>query len=163
MGNIIIWHSKNGYLCYRTCAASYNTGSFIKGCQFTVQISGISFSGRNFALRGRYLTHGLTEGSNICKDNKDVHTFFKSQIFRSSKSNLRCNQTFYNRVICQIQVHNNMVGYTAFLKGTAEKFRYVIFYTHCSKNNGEFFIAVASKRCLLNNLRCKLVMGKSVS
>ncbi len=24
MGNIIIWHSKNGYLCYRTCAVSYN-------------------------------------------------------------------------------------------------------------------------------------------
>ena len=92
-----------------------------------------------------------------------MHSFFKGKIFGCCKSDLRSKKTLYYRIVCQIQEHDNMVGSTAFLKGTAEKFSYVIFYAHCCKYNGKVFIGVASQRSLLYDLRSKFVVGKSVS
>ena len=56
-----------------------------------------------------------------------------------------------------------MVCGTAFLEGTAEKFRYVIFDTHCRKNNGKILIRVLSQRSLLYDLCGQLIVGKTIS
>ena len=56
-----------------------------------------------------------------------------------------------------------MVCSTAFLEGTAEKFRYVIFDTHCRENNGKIFIRVLSQRSLLYDLCSQLVVWKTIS
>ena len=59
--------------------------------------------------------------------NQDVHAFFKCQILCCGEGNLRCDQTLYNRVVCQVQVHNYVVRNTAFFESLAEEFCYVIF------------------------------------
>ena len=92
-----------------------------------------------------------------------MHALLKSQIFCGSESYLWSDQSFHHRVVGKVEIHDYMVGYAAFLKGPAEKFRYVVFYTHCRKDNGEVFITVPSQRSLLYDLGRQLVMGKAVA
>ena len=92
-----------------------------------------------------------------------MHAFFKSKILSGSEGDLRCQKTFYNRIVCKVQKHHNVIGGTAFLKGSAEEFGYVIFDAHCRKNNGEFFIGICSQGSLLNDLCSQLIMWKTVT
>ena len=92
-----------------------------------------------------------------------MHAFFKSKILSGSEGDLRCQKTLYNRIVCKVQKHHNVVGRTAFFEGPAEEFRYVVFHTHCRKNNGEFFIGVCSQGSLLNDLCSQLIMWKTVT
>ena len=163
MGDIIIWHGQDRNLCYRAWFAFYNTCPFIQGCQFTVQITGIALSGRDFSLGGGYLTHGLTEGGNICQDDQNVHAFFKGKIFGSSQSDFRCKKTLYYRVIGQVQKHNYVIGGSAFLEGAAEKFCYIIFNAHGCENNGKFLIGILSQRGLLYDLCSQLIVGQTIA
>ena len=92
-----------------------------------------------------------------------MHAFLKSQIFRSGKSHFRGDQSLHYRVICQVQVHNYVIRYAAFFKGTTEKFCYVIFDTHSCKNNSEFLVRIFSQRRLLYDLGSQLVVRKTIS
>ena len=163
VSDIIVWHGQDRDLGYGTRFAFYDTRTFVQGCKLTVQITRITFTGRNLTFGGGNLSHGLAEGCDVCQDDQDVHSFFKSKILCGSEGNLRCKKTFNNRIICKIQEHNYMVCSTAFLEGTAEKFRYVIFDTHCRENNGKIFIRVLSQRSLLYDLCSQLVVWKTIS
>ena len=92
-----------------------------------------------------------------------MHILFKCQILRSCQCNLWCDQTFYNRVICQIQKHCYMIGNTAFFKCVTEEISNVMFDTHSSEYDCKFFIRIASKRSLFYNLCSKLIVRKSIS
>ena len=92
-----------------------------------------------------------------------MHILFKCQIFCHGQSNFRCDQTFYDRIVCQIQEHGNVVCNTAFFKGSAEEICHIVFDAHGGKYNGKFFIGIISERRLLYDLGCQLVMRKSVS
>ena len=48
--NIIIRHSQDRDLCYRTFDAFYDTGTFVDCSQFTVEVSRITFTGRNLTF-----------------------------------------------------------------------------------------------------------------
>ena len=163
VGDVVVWHGQDRDLGYRTGASTDDSRTLVKSCQFTVQISRITFSGRNLTFGGGNLSHSLAEGGDVSQDNQDVHAFFKSKIFSSSEGNLRCQKTLYNRVVGKVQKHYNVVGSTAFLEGPAEEFGYVVFNAHCCKNNSEFLIGVCAKGSLLNDLCSQLVMRKTVS
>ena len=92
-----------------------------------------------------------------------MHILFKCQILRSCQCNLWRDQTFYNRVICQIQKHCYMIGNTAFFKCVTEEISNVMFDTHSSEYDCKFFIRIASKRSLFYNLCSKLIVRKSIS
>ena len=92
-----------------------------------------------------------------------MHTLFERQIFCRGQSDFRCDQSFYHRIVCQVQEHDDVVGYAAFLKGTAEKFCHIVFDAHGGEHDREFFIAVAAEGSLLYDLCGKLVMGQAVS
>ena len=92
-----------------------------------------------------------------------MHILFKCQILRSCQCNLRCDQTFYNRVICQVQKHCYVIGYTAFFECVTEEISNVMFDTHSSEYDCKFFIRIASKRSLFYNLCSKLIVRKSIS
>ena len=92
-----------------------------------------------------------------------MHVTLKRQIFCHSQCYLWCDQTLYDRVICQVQEHDNVIGYPAFRKGMAEIFCNIIFYTHRSKYNREFLIRVIPQRCLTHDLCSQLVMRQTVS
>ena len=87
----------------------------------------------------------------------------KGQIFGHGKRYFRRNQTFYHRVVCQVQEHGYVVGNAAFLKSMAEEISYVMFNAHGGKYDREFLIRVFSKRSLLYNLCSQLVVGQAVS
>ena len=163
MCNIIIWHGQDRDLCNRACTATDNTGTLIKSSQLAVQISRISFTGGDFSFGGGNLTHCLTEGSDICKDYKDMHSLFKGKIFCCCQCDLRGKQTLHCRIVCKIQKHNYMVRCTAFFKGPAEELSYIVFNAHGCKNNGEVLVRVTTKGSLTHDLGCQLVMGKSVA
>ena len=163
VGDIVVWHGQDRNLRNRPGAALYDTGTLIKGGQFTVEVTRITFTGRNLTLGGRYLSHRLTERSDIGEDDQNMHTFFKSQIFGGGQCHFRSDQSLNDRIICQVQIHDYVVRNTAFLEGTAEELSHVIFDTHRRKNDGEFFIGIVTKRSLLYDLCGKLVMGKTVS
>ena len=91
-----------------------------------------------------------------------MHAFLECKVLGSCQRYLRSDQTLYNRVICQVQEHNNVVRYTAFLEGPAEELCYVVFNTHSDKYDCELFIRI-SQGCLLYDLCCQLVVRKSVS
>ena len=92
-----------------------------------------------------------------------MHTFFKSKILCCSQGDLRSQKTLNSRVICQVQEHNNVIGSTALLKGSAEKLCNIILNTHCSKHNGEILIRISAQRSLTHDLCSQLVMRKTVS
>ena len=92
-----------------------------------------------------------------------MHAFLKCKILGSCQCYLRCDQTLYDRVVCQVQEHDNVVRYTAFLKGPAEEFCNIVFNTHSGKYDCKLFIGIISQRCLLYDLCCQLVVRKSVS
>ncbi len=74
-----------------------------------------------------------------------MHIVFKRQIFCGGQSDFRGDQSFYHRIICQVQEHDDVVGYAAFLKGTAEKVCDIVFDAHGGEHDSEFFIAVAPR------------------
>ena len=121
MGDIVVRHGQDGDLGDRSCSAPDDSRALIKSGELTVQISGISFTGGDFSFGGGNLTHGLAEGGDIRQDDQDVHAFFKSQILRGGKGDLRRQKTFHNRVVGQVQEHYHMVGGAALFEGTAEK------------------------------------------
>ena len=92
-----------------------------------------------------------------------MHTFFKSKILCCSQGDLRSQKTLNSRVICQVQEHNNVIGSTALLKGSAEKLCNIILNTHCSKHNGEILIRISAQRSLTHDLCSQLIMRKTVS
>ena len=92
-----------------------------------------------------------------------MHILLKCQILRSCQCNLRCDQTFYNRVICQVQKHCYVIGYTAFFERVAEEISNVMFYTHSGKYDRKFFIRITSERSLFYDLCSKLIVRKSIS
>ena len=92
-----------------------------------------------------------------------MHALFKCQIFCCGKGNLRCDQTFYNRVVCQVQIHDYVVRNTALFESLAEEFCYVIFNTHGCENDREFLIGVITQGSLLYDLSCQTVMRQTVS
>ena len=87
---------------------------------------------------------------------------FECQVFRHGEGHLRGDQTFHHRVVCQVQEHGHMVRHAAFFEGVAEEIRYVVFYAHGGKYDGEFFIGIIPQRRLLYDLGRQLVVGKSV-
>ena len=91
VGDIVVRHGQDRDLCDRSGAALYDTGTLVKRSQFTVEITRITFTGRNLALGGRYFSHRLTERGNIGQNNQNVHTFFKSQILSGSQCHLWCD------------------------------------------------------------------------
>lgn len=91
-----------------------------------------------------------------------MHAFLECKVLGSCQCYLRSDQTLYNRVVCQVQEHNNVVRYTAFLQGPAEELCYVVFNTHSGKYDCKLLIRI-SKGCLLYDLCCQLVVRKSVS
>ena len=92
-----------------------------------------------------------------------MHTFFKCKIFSSSQGDLWCQKTLNSWIICQVQEHDNMIGDTAFFKGSAEKFCNIIFDTHCCKYNSEILIGITAQRSLTHDLCSQLVVRKTVS
>ena len=87
----------------------------------------------------------------------------KCQILCNGQCNLRRDQTLYDRIICQIQEHTHMIGYTAFFKCLTEEIGYVVFYAHRCKYDRKFFIRIISQRCLLYDLCRQLIMRKSIA
>ena len=92
-----------------------------------------------------------------------MHSQLKGKILRGSQGDLRCDQTFYNRVVRQIEVHHNMRGYAALREGTAEEFRDIIFDAHGGEYNRELLIRVSAKRSLLHDLGGQTIVGKAVA
>ena len=163
MCDVIIWHGQNRNLCNRSGTSLYDSGTLIQCCKFAVEITRITFTGRNLTFRGGNFTHRLAEGGDIGQDNKDVHAFFECQIFSCGKCNLRSQKSFNDRVVCQIQKHNNVVGSTTFFKCTAKKFCDIVFDTHGSKYDREVFIGVTAEGSLLYDLCSQFVVRKTVS
>ena len=56
-----------------------------------------------------------------------------------------------------------MIGGSAFLKGTAEKFCHIIFNAHCCENNGKFLIGILSQRGLLYDLCGQLIVRQTIA
>ena len=163
MGDIIVRHGQDGDLGNRSCSAPDDSRALIKSSELTVQISGISFTGGDFSLRGGNLTHGLAEGGDIRQNDQDVHAFFKSQILRSGKGDLRRQKTFTTGSLARFQEHYHMVGGAALLEGTAEKLRHIVFDAHRREHDGEILIGITAEGSLLYDLRGKLVVGQTVS
>ena len=99
----------------------------------------------------------------IRQDDENVHILFKCKIFRHSERYFWCDQTLYYRIVCKIQKHCHMICDSALFKCIAEEVCDVVLYTHSCEHDSEFLIRILSKRCLLNDLRGKLVMRKTVS
>ena len=83
-----------------------------------------------------------------------MHVTLKRQIFCHSQCYLWCDQTLYDRVICQVQEHTHMVGYSVLIKCLAEEICHVMLNSHSSKHNCEIFIRITAQRGLFYNLRC---------
>ena len=92
-----------------------------------------------------------------------MHAFFKCQILCSGKCDLWCQQSFNDRVVCQVQEHDNVIRSTAFFESTAEKFCNIVFNTHSCKNDCKVFIGITAQRSLLYDLCSQLVMWKTIS
>ena len=92
-----------------------------------------------------------------------MHALFKCQIFGDCEGNLRCDQTLDDRIVCQIDKHGNMVQNAALAEGTFKIFGHIVLDAHSCEYDGEFFIGIVSQRGLHDDLRCQLVVGKSVS
>ena len=163
MGDIVVGHGEDRKLCHRTVYSLYDTRAFIDSGELTVQISGITFTAGDLSFGGGYLTHCLCKGSHIRQDDENVHILFECKIFRHSERYFWCDQTLYYRIVCKIQKHCHMICDSALFKCIAEEVCDVVLYTHSCEHDSEFLIRILSKRCLLNDLRGKLVMRKTVS
>ena len=164
VGDIVVGHGQNRDLGYRTVHTLHDTGALIKSSQFTVQITRITFSGRNLSFGGGNLTHGLGERSHIGKNYQDMHAFLKSKVLSGSQRYLRSDQSLNYRIVCQVQIHDNVVGNAALLEGLAEEVCHIVFNAHSRENNSEFLIGSrVSQGSLFYDLSCQTVMGKSVS
>ena len=163
MGDIIVGHGENRYLGHGTRPSRHNAGSLIEGSQVAVEIARESLSGRNLALGGGDLTHGLGIGGHVRQYNQYMHSLFKGQILGQGKGDFRGDKPLHHRVVGQVDKHGHMLGYAALLKGTAEEISHIIFNAHGAEHNGKFLIRIFPQGGLLHDLGSQLVMGKTVS
>ena len=93
-----------------------------------------------------------------------MHTFFKSQIFGGGQCHFRSDQSLNYMIVCQVQIHDNVVGNAALLEGLAEEVCHVILNAHSRENNSEFLIGSSvSQGSLLYDLSCQTVMWQTIS
>ena len=163
MCDIIIWHGEDRQLSHRAIYTADDSCTFVDRGEFTVEVSRKSLSAWNLSFGGGNLTHRFGKRSHIRQDDKNVHMPFKSQIFRDSQGNLRSDESFYDRIICKVQEHGNMVGNTAFFKSIPEEISDIMLDSHSGKYNSKLFIGIIPQRGLLYDLCRKLVMRESVS
>ena len=145
-------------MSHRAIYTADDSCTFVDRGEFTVEVSRKSLSAWNLSFGGGNLTHRLGKRSHIRQDDKNVHMPFKSQIFRDSQGNLRSDESFYDRVICKVQEHGNMVGNTAFFKSIPEEISDIMLDSHSGKYNSKLFIGIIPQRGLLYDLCRKLVM-----
>ena len=88
---------------------------------------------------------------------------FKCQILCNGQCNLRRDQTLYNRVICQIHKHGNVLGGSALVESAAEEIRYVVLHAHGRKYDTELLVRIVAQGSLLYQLCRQLIMGQTVS
>ncbi len=129
-------------MSHRAIYTFYDSCTFVDRGEFTVEVSRKSF---------RLGISPLEEETSRIASAKEVISVrmtrmcicrSKSQIFRDSQGNLRSDESFYDRIICQVQEHGNMVGNTAFLKCFLEEIRNIMFDTHSGKYNSKLFIGI---------------------
>ena len=61
VSDIIVWHGQDRNLCYGSLYALYDSGALIQRSQLTVQVSRITFTGRNLSTGGGNLTHPIPD------------------------------------------------------------------------------------------------------
>ena len=91
-----------------------------------------------------------------------MHVLLKGKIFRHGQRYLGSDQTLHHRVIRKVQEHGDMVRHAAFFECITEEVRHIVLDAHRGKHDSKFLIRIFSKGRLLNDLRGKLVMGKTV-
>ena len=163
MGNIIIRHCQNRNLRNRSLSTFDNTCSFIQACKVGIQISRISFTGWNFSIGRREFTYRFTIGSHIRENDKNIHATLICQIFCRSQCSSWCQNSFNNRIIGQVDIHDNIIHDTCFFKRSSKQIRDVILDTHGTKYNTEIICIFTSQFCLSNDLNGKLIMRKTGS
>ena len=92
-----------------------------------------------------------------------MHTLLKARYSAALKATLGVIRRSTTRVVGQIQVHDNVVGYSAFLKGTAEEFRTSYLTPMAAKTMANFSSLPLAQGGLLHDLGRQLVMRQSVS
>ncbi len=89
--------------------------------------------------------------------------FLEGEVLGRGQRHLRCDQTFHYRVVGQIEVHRHVIGDAAFLKGTAEVLRDVIFDAHRGEDDAELLVGAAAQVCLTDDLCRQLIVRQTVS
>ena len=91
-----------------------------------------------------------------------MHSFFKCKIFCSGQSHTRGCDTFYGRIVCQIDEQYGSVDGTCFLKTFHKEIGFFKGNTHSGKDNCKGFIG-SNNLSLTCNLRSELLVRKTGS
>ena len=85
-----------------------------------------------------------------------MHAEIEGQVFRSGQRAARGKDSLNDRVVRQVQEHDDAAHNVGALEGTAEIFRNVVFHAHRGKDDGKF--GIVFDRRLLHDLNCQLVV-----
>ena len=138
----------------------HTTCTFIHCCQVSIQVTGVTTAAGNFLLRRRYFTEGFCIVCDISQDDQNVHILFKCQIFSSCQCHFGCTDTFYGRVICQVDKYYRTVDSTCLFEVIDKEFSIFKCDTDSREYYRKFGIRTANLR-LSCDLNRQIRMGQT--
>ena len=160
MGLVIFRHGQDRDHGDTSDLASLTACAFIHLSQVSVHVSGVSASSGNLFFRSGDLTESVRVVCNIGQDNQYVHIFFKRQVLCCRQRHTGRGDTFYRRVIRQVDKQYGTVNGSCFLKGFYEEVGLFKCNTHCREYNGEVLV-FAKYLCLSCDLRRQLIVRQT--
>ena len=160
MGLVVFRHGQDGDLGDGTLLALDTAGPFVHGRKVGVQVTGVAAAAGDFFTGCGNFAKGVGVVGDIGDDDQYVHAQFVGQVFGSGDGHTRGGDTFYRRVVGQVDEHNG----TGQRAGAVKVFHEVVGFfegdTYGREYNGEAF-AGTQYLGLTGDLRSQLGMGQT--
>ena len=135
-------------------------GPFVHGRKVGVQITGVAAAAGDFFTGCGNFAEGVGVVGDIGDDNQYVHAQFVGEVFGSGDGHTRGGDTFYRRVVGQVDEHNGTGQRAGTVKVFHEEVGFFEGDTYRREYDGEAF-AGTQYLCLTGNLRRQLGMGQA--
>ena len=87
-----------------------------------------------------------------------MHAELKGEVFRDGQGAARRQDTFDDRVVGEVQKHNDLLQHAGFIEGAAEIFGHVVLGAHSGKHDGKVVLICVFDLRLACNLDSKLIV-----
>lgn len=142
MGDIIVWHGKNGDLSDGTILTVDSTGSLVDGGKIGVHVTWITSSTWDFFSGSGDFSQSVGIGCHIGQNGQNVHVFLVGKMLSGGKSKSWSNDTLDGWIVSVVHEKDDTVHGAVHLEISLEESSGLKVDTHCCENNSEVLLGV---------------------